>query len=150
MPVSYGTSELNHVSYSAHRCSFYIVTEWKERIFCLTTWLCRLLWSGKRDLNPRLQPWQGCTLPLSYVLHFHQAVNIGFKAGAFQGEGAGELEVIDDFLVEDFTGNEQRNAGRIGRDQADGDAPLQMVDFHAFGAIGGQCRCRRRRALWRG
>ena len=31
----------------------------------LTTWLCRL-WSGKRDLNPRLQPWQGCTLPLSY------------------------------------------------------------------------------------
>ena len=22
--------------------------------------------SGKRDLNPRLQPWQGCTLPLSY------------------------------------------------------------------------------------
>ena len=31
----------------------------------LTTWLCRL-WSGKRDLNPRPQPWQGCTLPLSY------------------------------------------------------------------------------------
>ena len=24
------------------------------------------LWSGKRDSNPRLQPWQGCTLPLSY------------------------------------------------------------------------------------
>ena len=23
-------------------------------------------WSGKRDSNPRLQPWQGCTLPLSY------------------------------------------------------------------------------------
>ena len=36
---------------------------------CLTTWLCRhenLCWSGRRDLNPRLQPWQGCTLPLSY------------------------------------------------------------------------------------
>gem|GEM_PF-6245878 len=34
---------------------------------CLTTWLCRLVyWSGKRDLNSRLQPWQGCTLPLSY------------------------------------------------------------------------------------
>ena len=32
---------------------------------CLTTWPCRL-WSGRRDLNPRLQPWQGCTLPLSY------------------------------------------------------------------------------------
>ena len=24
------------------------------------------LWSGRRDLNSRLQPWQGCTLPLSY------------------------------------------------------------------------------------
>ena len=23
-------------------------------------------WSGKRDLNSRRQPWQGCTLPLSY------------------------------------------------------------------------------------
>ena len=52
---------------------------------CLTTWLRRrkfqttedtdydslwfiilMKWSGKRDLNPRHQPWQGCTLPLSY------------------------------------------------------------------------------------
>jgi hypothetical protein len=37
---------------------------------CLTTWLCRPTpqkkWSGKRDLNPRLRPWQGRTLPLSY------------------------------------------------------------------------------------
>ena len=24
------------------------------------------LWSGRRELNPRRQPWQGCTLPLSY------------------------------------------------------------------------------------
>ena len=24
------------------------------------------MWSGKRDLNPRLRPWQGRTLPLSY------------------------------------------------------------------------------------
>ena len=25
-----------------------------------------LLWSGKRDSNSRLQPWQGCALPLNY------------------------------------------------------------------------------------
>jgi hypothetical protein len=25
-----------------------------------------LSWSGKRDSNPRLRPWQGRTLPLSY------------------------------------------------------------------------------------
>src|SRR6266852_3801157 len=24
------------------------------------------IWSGRRDLNPRLRPWQGRTLPLSY------------------------------------------------------------------------------------
>ena len=53
---------------------------------CLTTWLRRPVcqtkgedlpltrlrssplnpWSGRRDLNPRLRPWQGRTLPLSY------------------------------------------------------------------------------------
>ena len=33
---------------------------------CLTTWPSRLKWSGKRELNPRLRPWQGRTLPLSY------------------------------------------------------------------------------------
>ena len=43
----------------------------------LTTWVPRLRrkhpdefayksWSGKRDSNPRLRPWQGRTLPLSY------------------------------------------------------------------------------------
>jgi hypothetical protein len=25
------------------------------------------IWSGRRDLNPRPQPWQGCALPLSYT-----------------------------------------------------------------------------------
>ena len=25
------------------------------------------IWSGRRDSNPRLQPWQGCALPLSYA-----------------------------------------------------------------------------------
>ncbi len=27
-------------------------------------------WSGRRDLNPRHQPWQGCALPLSYTRFF--------------------------------------------------------------------------------
>ena len=43
----------------------------RGRAFYFTVWCDNLLrdhqnWSGKRDLNPRLQPWQGCTLPLSY------------------------------------------------------------------------------------
>ncbi len=28
------------------------------------------IWSGRRDLNPRLRPWQGRTLPLSYSRSF--------------------------------------------------------------------------------
>ena len=27
----------------------------------------KIFWSGRRDSNPRHQPWQGCTLPLSYA-----------------------------------------------------------------------------------
>ena len=25
------------------------------------------IWSGRRESNPRPQPWQGCALPLSYA-----------------------------------------------------------------------------------
>ena len=37
---------------------------------CLTAWLCRLNWSGKRDSNSRPPPWQGGALPLSYFRIF--------------------------------------------------------------------------------
>jgi hypothetical protein len=40
------------------------LTAWLRRPFCCFT--VKLEWSGKRDSNPRPQPWQGCTLPLSY------------------------------------------------------------------------------------
>ena len=48
-----------------------------------TTWLQRLIfykqkihllsgsWSGKRDSNPRLQPWQGCALPTELFPRFN-------------------------------------------------------------------------------
>src|SRR4026207_944220 len=43
----------------------------------LATWLRRpsVIWSGKRDSNPRPQPWQGCALPLSYSREFHLSQN---------------------------------------------------------------------------
>ena len=39
-------------------------------------------WSGRRDLNPRHQPWQGCALPLSYtrILLDEVSYNINFFA----------------------------------------------------------------------
>ena len=51
---------------------------------CLTTWLCRLIWSGKRDSNSRPSPWQGDALPLSYfrtlcVLFKHRTSGINFS-----------------------------------------------------------------------
>jgi hypothetical protein len=33
-------------------------------------WSPHEIWSGRRDLNPRLRPWQGRTLPLSYSRSF--------------------------------------------------------------------------------
>src|SRR5690348_4999959 len=33
------------------------------------------LWSGRRDLNPRLRPWQGRTLPLSYSRSAASSIN---------------------------------------------------------------------------
>ncbi len=35
-----------------------------------------LKWSGRRDSNPRPQPWQGCALPLSYSRIFKANANI--------------------------------------------------------------------------
>ena len=34
---------------------------------CLVPCFCLRNWSGRRDSNPRPQPWQGCALPLSYT-----------------------------------------------------------------------------------
>ncbi len=34
-------------------------------------------WSGRRDLNPRLRPWQGRTLPLSYSRSAKLIINEG-------------------------------------------------------------------------
>ena len=39
-------------------------------------------WSGRRDLNPRLRPWQGRTLPLSYSRPEHLNYNEPSKASA--------------------------------------------------------------------
>ena len=55
----------------------------------LTTWVPRpakegrhvclkKIWSGKRDSNPRLRPWQGRTLPLSYSRS--NATNVNFAS----------------------------------------------------------------------
>src|SRR5580658_9007025 len=56
-------------------------------LLCVTS--CRLclmnpvratkIWSGRRDLNPRLRPWQGRTLPLSYSRSAIVIINDAFR-----------------------------------------------------------------------
>ena len=43
---------------------------WRRRPLSCIGWRKEEKWSGRRDLNPRPQPWQGCTLPLSYSRSF--------------------------------------------------------------------------------
>ncbi len=42
----------------------------------------KLLWSGKRDSNSRLQPWQGCALPLNYSRSFIKLNKNGADEGS--------------------------------------------------------------------
>ena len=46
-------------------------------------------WSGRRDLNPRRQPWQGCTLPLSYSRNLSTGRLIGQERRSCQALFAG-------------------------------------------------------------
>src|SRR5439155_18370840 len=46
----------------------------ERRDFILTGNPSRI-WSGRRDLNPRLRPWQGRTLPLSYSRSVPSIIN---------------------------------------------------------------------------
>ena len=38
------------------------------------TSLCFKMWSGKRDSDPRPQPWQGCALPTELFPHYQSLV----------------------------------------------------------------------------
>src|SRR4029079_18665853 len=43
--------------------------------------ISKRFWSGRRDSNPRPQPWQGCALPLSYA----RAPCVGAELGGTAG-----------------------------------------------------------------
>ena len=72
-------------------------------------------WSGKRDSNPRLRPWQGRTLPLSYsrsrrrrgdrttaVRGLANTRTLGFRSKYLRGEGVlGHLDAWLPFLKVD-------------------------------------------------
>ena len=43
-------------------------------------------WSGRRDSNPRLQPWQGCALPLSYARIIKIKISYKLTFCSYQGK----------------------------------------------------------------
>src|SRR3954451_10888719 len=45
-------------------------------------------WSGRRDSNPRPQPWQGCALPLSYARILAAGSHVPARRRIIQGEEA--------------------------------------------------------------
>src|SRR5690242_21882788 len=54
------------------------------------------IWSGRRDLNPRLRPWQGRTLPLSYSRSAASIINK--PSGPSNGEPPTKLTSALSFL----------------------------------------------------
>ena len=47
-------------------------------------------WSGRRDLNPRLRPWQGRTLPLSYSRSAAPIINEASERGKINAIATGK------------------------------------------------------------
>ena len=57
------------------------------------------LWSGRRDLNPRLQPWQGCTLPLSYSRVEFVSYNYAGRLCQAKNQRQKYLKLIKDWWI---------------------------------------------------
>ncbi len=62
LPLGYGAVclliKMRHILFICRLVCLYIPRVYARDI--------RRMWSGRRDLNPRLRPWQGRTLPLSH------------------------------------------------------------------------------------
>src|SRR5580692_5918556 len=66
-PPYRAVSSLFHVVWSDRRSTMPINAETRARVRPYYSDLPKEIWSGRRDSNPRPQPWQGCALPLSYA-----------------------------------------------------------------------------------
>ena len=55
-------------------------------------------------------------------------MHVGVEARERPVEGARELQVVDDPLVEALAGDQQRDAGRVRRQQRRRDAAFEIVD----------------------
>ena len=62
---------------------YYYPLDFKSNVSTNSTTSANILWSERRDLNPRPSPWQGDALPLSYfriiLKNMHQKCGCKFK-----------------------------------------------------------------------
>src|SRR2546423_7079536 len=70
-------------------------------------------WSGRRDSNPRPQPWQGCALPLSYT-----RIREGY-GGADQSGGAARMMLCQNRRLIATIADVARPANRLRRAPVD-------------------------------
>src|SRR5438067_13899000 len=83
-------------------------------------WAWTSVQSGRRDSNPRRQPWQGCTLPLSY-----SRVAGGFSSGR---AGASQASLAAGLVLGEHGGDAGRVLGVFGDREDD-------PGFHAVAAV---------------
>lgn len=69
-------------------------------------------------------------IPRLAIFLSYQTVDIALEAREFPVEISREFEIVDDGLVEAFTGDQKRNARRIRGEQHRSDPAFQVVDWH--------------------
>ena len=74
-------------------------------------------WSGRRDLNPRLRPWQGRTLPLSYSRSAAIIINEASERGKINAITTGKARGIHRPPPVRLLFCEPRRPGPLGRVQ---------------------------------
>ena len=94
-------------------------------------------WSGRRDSNPRPQPWQGCALPLSYTRSRGPNQDKGAASRAYMAEARGDCNrEIAAFRRAAQTGLRHDGSGCRLRRNLDVavKVPLQPIERFGFGA----------------
>ena len=64
-------------------------------------------------------------------LSLNQSMNVSFKTWELLIEISSEAQVINNSTVKTFARNQQRNAGRVRREQDGGNAVFEVVDLDA-------------------
>jgi hypothetical protein len=97
-----------------------------------------IVWSGRRDSNPRPQPWQGCALPLSYTRIRDSRAVLAARPG-YCPKAAGSASALLQFSDRRVTASQ--NCGENG--PIPGRSRLRPIHVHPLGGALGAMSCLR-------